>query len=154
MERDSLWLPEPRSCALPLQHIVQAERGRHQPAWSNLAKIGRVRKRKAWSLHQTTMLIVDSKSIRNADTAKKKAMMRENLRNKAAYRSWHHGLPHAIYMTTANITDRSGAINMVEYLKNLPQVPKNPVDGGYTEQNFSNAIRGILRAEVEVVKRN
>ena len=63
-------------------------------------------------------------------------------------------LPHAIYMTTANITDRSGAINMVEYLKNLPQVPKNPVDGGYTEQNFSNAIRGILRAEVEVVKQN
>ena len=63
-------------------------------------------------------------------------------------------LPHAIYMTTANITDRSGAINMVEYLKNLPQVPKNPIDGDYTGQNFADAIRGILRAEVEVVKQN
>ena len=64
------------------------------------------------------------------------------------------GLPHAIYMTTANITDRSGAINMVEYLKNLPQVPKNPIDGDYTGQNFADTILGILMAEVEVVKRN
>ena len=39
-------------------------------------------------------------------------------------------------------------------LKNLPQVPKNPIDGDYTEQNFADAIRGILRVEVEVVKRN
>ena len=43
---------------------------------------------------------------------------------------------------------------MVEYLKNLPQVPKNPIDGDYTGQNFADAIRGILRAEVEVVKQN
>ena len=101
------------------------------------------------------MLIVDSKSIRNADTAKKKGYdAGKTSRIKLHIGVDTMGLPHAIYMTTDNITDRSGAINMVEYLKNLPQVPKNPVDGGYTEQNFSNAIRGILRAEVEVVKRN
>ena len=37
-------------------------------------------------------------------------------------------LPHAIYMTTANITDRSGAINMVEYCcdvkKSIPRPEK------------------------------
>ena len=39
-------------------------------------------------------------------------------------------------------------------LKKPPQVPKIPVDGGYTGQNFADTIRGILRAEVEVVKQN
>ena len=68
------------------------------------------------------------------------------------------GFPHAIYMTTANITDRRGAISMMERYcdatKNLPQIRKVLVDGGYTGQNFADAIRSILRAEVEVVKRN
>ena len=68
------------------------------------------------------------------------------------------GLPHAIYMTTANITDRRGAISMMECYcdatKNLHQIRKVLVDGGYTGQNFADAIRSILRAEVEVVKRN
>ena len=39
-------------------------------------------------------------------------------------------------------------------LKNLYQVRKIPIDGGYTRQNFADTIRGILRAEVEVVKQN
>ena len=39
-------------------------------------------------------------------------------------------------------------------LKNLSQDRKIPVDGDYTGQNFADAIRGILRAEVEVVKQN
>ena len=39
-------------------------------------------------------------------------------------------------------------------LKNLSQDRKNTVDGDYTGQNFADAIRGILRVEVEVVKRN
>ena len=57
---------------------------------------------------------------------RKRAMMRENLRNKAAYRSLCHGLLHAIYMTTANITDRSGAINMVEYGCNVKKSIPSP----------------------------
>ena len=36
------------------------------------------------------------------------------------------GLPHAIYMTTANITDRSGAINMVEYGCNVKKSIPSP----------------------------
>ena len=39
-------------------------------------------------------------------------------------------------------------------LKNLSQDRKNTVDGDYTGQNFADAIRGILRVEVEVVKQN
>ena len=69
------------------------------------------------------------------------------------------GLPHAIMLTPANITDRDGAIGMVRNYRNrtdnLNSVQKVLVDGGYTGDNFANAIKEELpNAEVEVVKRN
>ena len=68
------------------------------------------------------------------------------------------GLPHAIMITTANITDRSGAIDMVDYYcdvtNHLSLVKKLLVDGGYTVENFANEIKNLSGAEVEVVKRN
>ena len=68
------------------------------------------------------------------------------------------GLPHAIMITTANRTDRSGAIDMVDYYcdvtNHLSQIKKLLVDGGYTGENFANAIKNLSGAEVEVVKRN
>ena len=68
------------------------------------------------------------------------------------------GLPHAIMITTADVTDRNGTIDMVEYYcdvtDNLSQVKKLLVDGGYSGQNFANEIKRLSNAEVEVVKRN
>lgn len=68
------------------------------------------------------------------------------------------GLPHAIMITTANITDRNGAIDMVAYYcdvtNHLSSVKKLLVDGGYTGENFANEIKRLSGAEVEVVKRN
>ena len=68
------------------------------------------------------------------------------------------GLPHAIMVTTTDVTDRNGAIDMMEYYcdvtENLSQVKKLLVDGGYTGQNFADAVKRISGAEVEVVKRN
>lgn len=68
------------------------------------------------------------------------------------------GLPHAIMTTTANITDRNGAIKMIDYYcdvtNNLSQIEKVLVDGGYTGQNFADEIKRISGAKVEVVKRN
>lgn len=61
-------------------------------------------------------------------------------------------------ITTADVTDRKGAIDMVSYYRectdNLSQIKKMLVDGGYTGQNFADAIKEITGAEVEVVKRN
>ena len=61
-------------------------------------------------------------------------------------------------ITTANVTDRNGAVDMVDYYcdvtDHLSQVKKLLVDGGYTGQNFANEIRRLSNAEVEVVKRN
>ena len=61
-------------------------------------------------------------------------------------------------LTAANITDRNGAINMVdyycEYTDYLSNIKKVLVDGGYTGENFADAVKEISNAEVEVVKRN
>ena len=49
------------------------------------------------------------------------------------------GLSHAIMVTTADVTDRNGAIDMMEYYcdvtENLSQVKKLLADGGYTGKN-------------------
>ena len=60
--------------------------------------------------------------------------------------------------TTANVTDRNGAIDMVDYCydvtDHLSMLKKILVDGGYTGENFANAIHTLSGADVEVVKRN
>jgi transposase len=65
------------------------------------------------------------------------------------------GLPHAILITTADVTDRNGAIEMIWFnLDNLSDVKRFLVDGGYSGENFANAVKLLCGAEVEVVKRN
>jgi transposase len=58
------------------------------------------------------------------------------------------GLPHAIAVTTADVTDRDGAI-----LLNLDSL-SCLVDGGYSGERFANQVKEICGAQVEVVKRN
>ena len=40
------------------------------------------------------------------------------------------------------------------YVPNLVKVEKMICDGGYRGENFANAVKLLLKAEVEVVKRN
>ena len=60
--------------------------------------------------------------------------------------------------TTANFSDRDGAICMFEYYasftERLSRLQKILVDGGYTGKEFAAAIKSTTGAEVEVVKRN
>jgi len=64
-------------------------------------------------------------------------------------------LKHAIHVTTANITDRNGAISMVEKQKsNLSEVENIMVDFGYSGENFANEIKKLIDVTVEVVKRD
>ncbi len=58
-------------------------------------------------------------------------------------------------MTTANVTDRDGAIEMVKKNKeNLSRVENSLGDGGYSGEPFAEAIKDLLGATVEVVKRS
>ena len=65
------------------------------------------------------------------------------------------GLPHAIHVTTADVTDRAGALAMFDRRRDgLSQVQNVLVDGGYTGKLFATAVQGLLGASVEVVKRS
>ena len=64
-------------------------------------------------------------------------------------------LPHAIAVTTADVTDRDGAIQMILLNPDsLSCVKKILVDGGYSGGRFANRVKEIYNTQVEVVKRN
>jgi len=64
-------------------------------------------------------------------------------------------LPHAICVTTADVTDREGAILMIRYAAPyLWKCERVLVDGAYTGENFAESIEELIGADVEVVKRN
>jgi transposase len=65
------------------------------------------------------------------------------------------GLPHAMKATTADATDRDGALGALRtYAPNLTRVVKVLCDGGYSGEKFADAVRKLMEAEVEVITRN
>ena len=106
---------------------------------------------------KTSFCIIDAQSVKNTDTAAKKGY---DAGKKVSGIKRHiavdtNGLPHSIRITKANVTDRAGAIAMVKRAKkNLSKATKLLVDGGYSGENFANAINEIIGAEVEVAKRS
>ena len=66
------------------------------------------------------------------------------------------GLPHTMLITTANVTDREGAIAMLTSYAStsdiIDRLQKVLVDGGYTGEAFAQAVNAICGAEVEVAK--
>jgi transposase len=105
----------------------------------------------------TSFLIIDAQSVTNTDTAKERGY---DAGKKVSGIKRHiavdtNGLPHAIHVTTANVSDRAGAITLAEAHKDtLRTVTNLLVDGGYTGENFANEMKRILDMTVEVVKRN
>jgi transposase len=103
------------------------------------------------------MVIVDAQSVKNTDTAKEKGYdggkKISGIKRHIAVDT--QGLPHAIGVTTANITDRKGAIEIFKnYKKDLKKVEKVLADGSYTGEPFENEVEEIIKAEVEIAKRS
>ena len=100
---------------------------------------------------------MDSQSVKNTDTAGHKGY---DAGKKVSGIKRHiavdtQGLPHGIHVTTADVTDRAGALAMFDRRRDdLSQVRNVLVDGGYTGKPFATAVQGLLGASVEVVKRN
>ena len=64
------------------------------------------------------------------------------------------GLPHAVLVTTANITDRKGALTAISlHDKTLTHVECVVGDGGYTGASFAQGVSDLIQARVEIVKR-
>ena len=100
---------------------------------------------------------MDSQSVKNTDTAGHKGY---DAGKKVSGIKRHlavdtQGLPHGIHVTTADVTDRAGALAMFDRRRDGLSLVRNVlVDGGYTGKPFATAVQGLLGASVEVVKRN
>ena len=65
------------------------------------------------------------------------------------------GLPHAVASTTADISDRAGAVEAFERCEGeLQSVVSVLADGGYTGEDFADEVLGTLGATVQIAKRN
>ncbi len=106
---------------------------------------------------KTSFCILDAQSVKNTDTAKEKGYdggkKVSGIKRHIAVDT--QGLPHGVEVTTANVTDRNGAIQLAEREKEaLSEVENVLVDGGYAGKPFAEKIKSILKATVEVAKRN
>ena len=87
---------------------------------------------------KTTLGIIDAKSIKNVDTAQEKGY---DAGKKVSGIKLHIvvdtlGLPHALYISRANLTDRKGAEEMIGLnLDTLSEVKNFLVDGGYSHHD-------------------
>ena len=105
----------------------------------------------------TTFVIVDAQSVKNTDTAKYKGY---DAGKKVSGIKRHiavdtQGLPHAISVTTADVTDRKSALEaLTRHKKTLSKVVNILADGGYTGQPFADAVREIGGASVSIAKRS
>ena len=84
---------------------------------------------------KTSFLIIDSQSVKNTDTAEQKGYDAgkkvSGIKRHIAVDS--QGLPHALHITTANVTDRDGALQAFELHKdNLADASNVLADGGYS----------------------
>jgi transposase len=106
---------------------------------------------------QTTFLIVDAPSVKNTDTAEQKGFDGGKLVSgiKRQIGVDTNGLPHALYVTTANKSDQAGALAMFKACQDsLSRVIKVLVDGGYTGEPFAAAVMETLGATVAIAKRS
>lgn len=106
---------------------------------------------------KTGFCIIDAQSVKNTDTAQEKGY---DAGKKVSGIKRHiavdtQGLPHAIAVTTANVTDRAGALAMFDRHKSsLSEVVNVLADGGYTGAPFAEGVMQRLGASVEIAKRN
>lgn len=96
---------------------------------------------------------MDAQSVKNTDTAGSKGY---DAGKKVSGIKRHiavdtQGLPHAIAVTTAEVTDRKGALQAFERRKpDLKRVQSLLCDSSYTGEPFAEGIRTILGKQVTV----
>ena len=96
---------------------------------------------------------MDAQSVKNTDTAGQKGY---DAGKKVSGIKRHiavdtQGLPHAIAVTTAEVTDRKGALQALERCRpGLGQVQNLLCDSGYTGEPFAEGVREILGKPVTV----
>lgn len=106
---------------------------------------------------QTTFLIIDAQSVKNTDTAEQKGYDAGKLVSgiKRHIGVDTQGLPHFIHVTTANITDRAGALEAFAlHQTTLENVQNVLADAGYNGEKFALVVQEKLGCPVEIAKRS
>jgi transposase len=106
---------------------------------------------------KTTFLIIDAQSVKNTDTAEEKGY--DGGKNVSGIKRHlgtdTEGLPHTIHVTTANVTDRTGALEAFDLAGDiLSDVENILADGAYSGEPFAQAVQEKLGCGVEIAKRN
>ena len=102
-------------------------------------------------------MIVDAQSVKNTDSARHKGY---DAGKKVSGIKRHmavdtQGLPHAVAVTTAEVTDRQGALGAFERCADqLKPVRSVLADGGYTGTPFAQGVQEKLGATVPIAKRS
>ena len=102
---------------------------------------------------------MDAQSVKNTDTAGSKGY---DAGKKVSGIKRHigvdtQGLPHAIAVTTADVTDRKGALQAMQRCKDsLDTVQSVLADSGYVGQPFAQGVRETLgeAVTVQIAKRS
>ena len=100
---------------------------------------------------------MDAQSVKNTDTAGQKGY---DAGKKVSGIKRHiavdtQGLPHAIAVTTAEVTDRNGTLQAMERCKaHLGRVEGVLADSGYVGRPFAEAVHTLLGATVQIAKRS
>ena len=102
---------------------------------------------------------MDAQSVKNADTAGSKGY---DAGKKISGIKRHiavdtQGLPHAVAVTTAEVTDRKGALQALNRCQgSLSAVQSVLTDSGYTGEPFAQGVREILgdQVTVQIAKRS
>jgi len=100
----------------------------------------------------TCFLIVDAQSVKNTDSAELKGYDAgkkvSGIKRHSAVDT--QGMPQAIAITTADVTDRNGALAVMDRCApNLSCVESVLVDGVYTGQPFADGVKERLVATVK-----
>ena len=102
---------------------------------------------------------MDAQSVKNTDTANSKGY---DAGKKVSGIKRHiavdtQGLPHAIAVTTADVSDRKGALQAMQRCKeSLDEVQSVLADSGYTGEPFAESVRETLveGVTVQIAKRS
>ena len=104
---------------------------------------------------RTSFAIVDAQSVKNTncaehksyDAGKKVSVIKQHIVTDS------QGLVHAMAVTTANVTDRIGALTTITiYQNDLKDVQKLLVDGGYSGAPFAEAVENLIAAKIQIAK--
>jgi len=129
--------------AFLLRQVERRRSGRSERSGASLKKIRWRGPRETGAQRHDRLLIVDAQSVKNTDSAEQKGCDAgkkvSGIRRHIAVDT--QGLPHTIAVTTAEVTDRNGALAAIDRCKpNLERVESLLVNGGYTGETFADGV--------------